>query len=359
MFDETLGRMLSGVPDDMDKRSSSVIYNSLAPAAMEIAGVRSELEINQEQSFFMTANGENLDRCGENLGVSRLRATHAIRNGETRSAAGDLFNAPIGSRFAVPDTNNEITFVLAEYIEVGACLLRCEQAGSIGNEHQGELLPLQIVNGLGGVSITSVYFSGSDQEPDEAYRLRIRNRLKEKPFAGNIAAYRQIMQETANARQTKVFPAWQGGGTVLISALDANNAPFTPAYLADIKNLIDPAEYSGEGVGIAPIGHSVTIVSPTFFDLTVSANLTLDGVTTEQINPAVIAAINLYLQRVTAGWESADSLTIFVSNIVSAIVAVERVVDVTGVLLNGQAGNIVLESTAQRQLIPRLSGVEI
>ena len=61
-----LSRMLERVPDIMDKREGSVIYDALAPAAAELANMYIELDSVLNQTFADTATGRYLDlRCAE------------------------------------------------------------------------------------------------------------------------------------------------------------------------------------------------------------------------------------------------------------------------------------------------------
>lgn len=45
-YEEILERMLERVPDDMDKREGSLIYDALAPAAIELQIMYIELDLS-------------------------------------------------------------------------------------------------------------------------------------------------------------------------------------------------------------------------------------------------------------------------------------------------------------------------
>ena len=60
--------MLDKVPNILDKREGSVIYNALAPAAVELAQKYIELDTFLDLVFVTTSSGEYLDRRAAELG---------------------------------------------------------------------------------------------------------------------------------------------------------------------------------------------------------------------------------------------------------------------------------------------------
>lgn len=61
-FDTILQRMLDRVPTDIDKREGSIIYDALAPAAVELAQMYVELDLNANLRFADTATGDYLTK---------------------------------------------------------------------------------------------------------------------------------------------------------------------------------------------------------------------------------------------------------------------------------------------------------
>ena len=57
-FDSIMQRMLDAVPDTIDKREGSVVYDALAPAAIELQNLYIELDVVLNQTFVDTATGE-------------------------------------------------------------------------------------------------------------------------------------------------------------------------------------------------------------------------------------------------------------------------------------------------------------
>ena len=73
-YEDILQQMLDRVPEGMDKREGSIIYDALAPAAAGLAILYIELDVILNQTFADTATGEYLEkRCAER-GLTRKEA---------------------------------------------------------------------------------------------------------------------------------------------------------------------------------------------------------------------------------------------------------------------------------------------
>lgn len=358
-YDNILRRMLAEIPDNMDKRPSSPIWNGLAPAASELANEYIEIQIYKDQTYVLTAIGSNLDTIGENYSIPRKKATYAERIIQLTDINDNLTNVPIGSRFSVPDSDSSITYVITRYLETGKAVVQCEQAGVIGNEYTGELLPLFSIDTLKEVIIISTETPAQDEEDDDTYRARIIDKLNTKGFAGNIRAYKDMIDEISGASEPKVFPVWNGGGTVKLSVLDSEYNAITPEFQAEIKELIDPEQYTGQGVGMAPIGHQVTIDTPTEVTINIEADVDLDNVTIGQVQEPAEEYLEEYLLSVRKDWVDNEYTNVYIAQIVASILKVSSIKNVSNVEINGEASDINLENTALEQFIPVLGTVTL
>ena len=59
-YESILERMLEKVPDNMDKREGSIIYDALAPAAVELQLMYIELDVILKETFADTASRDYL-----------------------------------------------------------------------------------------------------------------------------------------------------------------------------------------------------------------------------------------------------------------------------------------------------------
>lgn len=346
--------MLGRIPDTFDKRQGSVIYDALAPAAAELAQNYIQLEIWKEQTYLLTAIGINLDNRGGDFSVTRFPATYARRIARMYDQNDQLTNISLGSRFATPSETGGIAYVTVNRLDLGLFVLECEVAGTIGNEYFGDILPLFILNNLGRAEIIDTQIPARDIESDDDYRERILARMNQAAFGGNIADYKRFTKEIDGVGNVKVFPVWNGGGTVLLSAIDASYDPISQQFMDIIKQEIDPTEDTGLGVGIAPIGHTVTITTPEKLAINVSATVTLDNRTIGQIQSQAEANISDYFRTVRADWADHETIDVFAIQVANAILKIDGVINVTGVTLNGSPNDMRLESTAQVQQLPYL-----
>jgi len=357
-FEDILQRLLANVDSSLDKRQGSIIYDALAPAAAELAQCYIALDVFTDQTYLLNATGENLDNRVVDYGLSRREATKAIRVIKTYDTNNDLMAVDIGSRFAVPNDFGGYTYIITEQVTVGEYLAECETAGSVGNEYLGDLLPLVSINNLGVATLTTTYKPGEDEETDDELRDRALLKINQESFSGNKAAYKQFVADIDGVEKSKIFPVWDGGGTVKVSIISSNNTIPSSEFIDAVQELIDPIQNQGEGVGIAPIGHTVTVEAPTRLNINISATLTIEtGYTVEQLQTSIRQQIANYIAEVQDEWEDATELIIYTSKIIAAILGVSQVKNVTNLTINGQATDLTIQFTGSNVQFPILNEV--
>ena len=80
-YEVILQRMLDKVPDNMDKREGSIIYDALAPAAVELQLMYIELDTILKETFADTAQRDYLVRRVAERGIEPYNATYAKLKG--------------------------------------------------------------------------------------------------------------------------------------------------------------------------------------------------------------------------------------------------------------------------------------
>ena len=307
--------------------------------------------------YIKTAKGDNLDKIGEQYSIPRLKATKAQRIAEFIASNDSYVNIPIGNRFSVPSSNATITYTVIKQLTNGHSVIECEQYGTIGNEYTGALLPLFSIDDLKSATIVGTQQPARDKELDEDYSQRIIDHLNSKGFGGNIKDYKDYVESISGTSEPKVYPVWDGGGTVKLSILDSQYNAITQEFQDEIKEIIDPEEYEGQGVGIAPIGHKVTVVTPTEVTINIEADVDLDTVTIGQIQTQVEEYLEEYMYSIRKDWVRNDYTSVYIAQIISSIMKVSGVKNVTNVTLNGEESDINLENTEIEQFIPILGTV--
>jgi len=337
-YEAILQRMLARVPNDIDKRPGSVIYDALAPAAAELAQLYAELDINLNLSFADTASGEYLSRRAAEFGVIRRPATKARRQGVFRGDGDVPVDVPIGSRYGI----DGLIYVAINKVDTGEFVLECETAGTVGNQPFGTLLPIEYIDGLLRAELGPVIVPGEDEENDESLRKRLIESVNEPAFGGNVADYKQKISSIDGVGGVKVFPVWQGGGTVKCTIQAADGSAPSMELVAAVQEAVDPPP-QGKGYGLAPIGHTVTIAGVQPVQINVETTVTLEsGVTVGQIQGPIEEVIDAYLLGLRRAWVNEPQLVVRISQIEAAILTVPGVIDVTGTTLNGSTANVTL-----------------
>ncbi|MEG1632053.1 MAG: baseplate J/gp47 family protein [Hydrogenoanaerobacterium sp.] len=343
-YEELLQLMLAQVPNDMDKRSGSVILAALAPVAAMLAEQQCYLDNVMNAAMPDTARGENLTRKCAELGVVRHKATNAVRKAILTGAP-----VPIGSRFGA----DGIIYEVILKISASEYQVKCQQTGAIGNSYFGALLPIDIISDLESAALGEIIAAGEDEETDSKLRTRFYAAMSCQPFGGNVAQYKAELEKIPGVGTAKVFPTPDGhGGTVQCIITDPQNRPVSSALLAQVQELIDPTP-QGKGYGIAPIGHVATISTVAALTVNIAANLTLkNDYTVESLSPLIDAAIRKYFD----GLAFTESI-VRISRIEAAILNIDGIIDVSGTTLNGTAANLILSSVWNLYQIPTLGSL--
>jgi uncharacterized phage protein gp47/JayE len=319
-YENILKDMLSKVSSDVDKREGSVIFDALAPCAYQLA-----------QTYFMlnnfidlvsgdTAVGEYLDRVVADYGITRKPETYAVRK---IVSSGSI---EVGTRWGLGDTTYKITAKLSTNIYSATC----EQAGNIGNTYSGTLENIDNINGI-TATLTDIITSGEDEESDENLRVRFYTQVQSVSTSGNVYDYRNWALDVPGCGDAKVFPLWNGAGTVKVLVVDEN---------MEVDDDLPVAVYDYIET-VRPIGAIVTIESPTSQTINVTANVTLDGTQRlEDVQSAYTVSLTTYLQETIF-----DIYNVSYAKIGSLLLSTQGVKDYNSLLVNNDAANITIGDT--------------
>ena len=334
-YEEILQRCLDRIPNTFDKRQGSIIYDALAPCCVELAQMYIELSSIYDLVFIDTSVGEALDGLVKQNGLTRKEATKAVRLGE--------FNliVPVGSRFS----DGTYSYTVIENVEgTNNSKLQCETAGSVGNSYYGPLTPISYVENLTKAQLTDIIDLGDDTESDDALRQRYIESVTAPEFGGNISDYQTKVKALQGVGGCKVIPIWNGGGTVKLIITNSLGGVPDSTLIDDVQEAVDPTQ-NQQGLGIAPIGHIVTVVGAEALNISISGTFTLEqGVQPEDIQTSANEIIDNYFTYLSNTWDKEEYLTVRISQIETRLLGVSGVLDIANVQINGQTGNIALES---------------
>lgn len=332
-YDVIMARLLAAVPDTLDKREGSFIWDSLSPAALELAQVYIQMDLMLQYGFAQTTYGQYLDyRAGEH-GLTRKAATKASgqvsitgSNG-TVIAAGSLFATGAGVRFET----------LAETIigEAGSITadIRAVEAGTRGNVPAATITVIPVsIAGVTAVTNESPTTGGTDQETDVALLERLLEKVRTPATSGNVAHYLQWAKSVSGVGDAKVYPTWDGNGTVKVVVIDANKEPASAEIVSDVEDYI--AE-------VRPIGATVTVVAATALDIDVVATLTLaTGAVLADVKAAFEAALDSHLQQIAF-----KQSYVSYAQVGSLLLDAPGVLDYSNLTMNTGTGNVAIGDT--------------
>lgn len=334
-YESILEEMLERVPTTVNKREGSIIYDALAPAAKELAIAYIELDVILRETFADTASREYLVKRAAERGITPYEATHAILQGEFTP---NNLEIPIGARFSC----NELNYVVIEKVSDGKYQVQCESLGVIGNANFGDLIPIDYIQGLETATLSEILIPGEDEEDIEALRSRYFESFDTKAYGGNIKDYIQKTNAIAGVGSTKVTPVWNGGGTVLLTILNSEYNKASNTLIDSVQNEIDPTK-DGTGIGIAPIGHIVTVNTVEEVTVNISANITFDeGYSFQSLKTQIEEAIRYYLLEIRQGWSEQINSIVRLSQIEAMILQIEGVLDIENTKINSEPSNLTL-----------------
>lgn len=339
-FERILQRSLERVGVDVDKREGSLIMNAIAPVSAEHANIYILLDGIISDGYADTANRDYLIRRCRERGIEPHAATNAVLKGKFN------MEIPIGSRFNL----EELNYVAIELIESAEeetvtyyyYQMRCETSGTEGNKYFGELSSIDYIRKDLEGSLVELLIPAEDEEDTEILRNRYLSSFASSPFGGNKQDYKDKTNSLDGVGGTVVIPVWNGGGTVKLIIIDSEYHVASVELVKAVQEAIDP-DPQGTGTGIAPIGHTVTVVSAEAFAVDVSCNITLvEGYQLVTVKTKIKEALEAYFLDMRKAWEN-GGLVVRISQIENRILGVDGVLDVINTTANGSTENLVLE----------------
>lgn len=333
-YEAIIRRMLDRVSDKLDKREGSVIWDTHSPTAIELQILYIELDTILREAYGDTASREFLVlRCKER-GILPEEATHTILKGEFTPANIDV----TGQRFNLGSMN----YIVTEKITDGEYKVKCETTGIIGNQYLGTMIPIEYIAGLETAELTEILIPGEDEEDTEDLRNRYFSSFDEKAFGGNRKDYIVKTNAIAGVGSTKVTPVWNGGGTVKLTILDSTYGTANSVLIQFVQQTIDPTQ-DGEGWGLAPIGHIVTVETADPVDIIVNTTITFaEGYSWSNLQSQIDAAMEAYLLELRETWADNEYLIVRVSQIETRILNIAGIIDIKETKINGVTDNLTL-----------------
>lgn len=323
-FEKVLERNLDRISDEFDKREGSVIYDAIAPMAIEISLLYSYLDFLFKNAFGDTANRYWLIERAKERGIEPYKATNAVIIGRFDAKLN------IGDRFFIDDIYYTVSKLQKEEKGMFFYELICNEKGRVGNLKGGKLTPTRTIRNLNLAEIYKLAILGEDEEGTEDFRQRYFETIKSIAYGGNIDDYRKKVKDIDGVGLVKVIPVWNGGGTVKLIITDSEFKEPTSELISKVQEIIDPIPFHQKGVGIAPIGHYVTVVGAKLKKINITCEILKSrNSNLEEIKREVKSDVEEYFKGQREKWgtyEKVDS-NIYVENDI-------RLAKITSIVLN-------------------------
>lgn len=335
-YEVILQRMMDRVTSEypnLDNREGSILFNALAPAAVELAIMYTELENARSESFVNTATREYaLIGCQQmGMDISVFDASAGVHRGE--------FNVevPIGSRWNCDLYN----FTVTEYIglENSRYVYRmvCESTGSAPNNVTGDLTPItDIPSGLNYAKLVECLIEGENETPDEEVKTAYYEFVNSTATDGNVKQYQRWCEEYEGIGNSKVLPLWNGANTVKVSILSASNRAASQELVSEFQEYLDPNS-KGMGDGVAPIGAIVTVTTATELPINITATVKMKAGYTD--TSPINEALTKHFSEIA--YEKSQVSYMTVGAVILGVTGVESIGNLT---VNGGTADITLTS---------------
>ncbi|EGT4968502.1 baseplate J/gp47 family protein [Clostridioides difficile] len=327
-FSSLNNRTLNNINLPLYKGQGSSLYNIVSPVNLELAQLYIELSYIHKRVFIQDNFNDFLDRRVNEFGVYRKLGTEAI--GEV------TFEGKIGTK--IPNgtiiSHSNLLFVVIKDITIdedSKLNISPIQALEVGIKYNlSANTEFKLIEEITGV--TKIYNEfdlkgGTEIETDEELKERFYKIQKNQATSGNKAHYQSWALEVEGVYNAKVIPRWDGPGTIKILIYGQNNQSVDNEVLQRCTEHIEEEK---------PIGPTVTVVTPSIFDVSISATLTLEsGYDIESIKAMFLDIINSYLIE--------NSREIIYIKIMSLLASIEGVHDIKNLLVNDDVKNIIVD----------------
>lgn len=322
-------RMLDRILSTIDKSEGSLTYDAISPVSVEVAQEYVELDRILALVFAQTSSGEYLEKRAGEFGVLRNQGVNST--GTIRISGTNGTVIPSGTRVQTPGGLAYITLAGATISGgIADINVEAEAIGTLYNVPGGSVtqLPVQII-GVTGVTNQDTMSGGTDIETDEGLLLRLLAKVQTPSTSGNANDYRVWSLAVSGVGDAKVFPIWNGNGTVKVVVLDVNKQPADNSLVTAVSSAIETSR---------PIGATVTVVAAQGVNINFTVTVVKDAAyTLQQVTNNITNKITDYLKSIAF-----KSTYASYAQIGNAIIDSEGVLDYSNLLVNGGTANIAI-----------------
>lgn len=327
-YDVVKNRTLSNINLDIYKGEGSFLSDMVSPVNSELAKFYIELSYLHKKAFIEDNFDDFLDKRINEFGVYRKLGTEATGEVTFEGKVGTVI--PNGTIISY----NELLFVVIKDIVISSKIEQNTspvQALEIGIRYNipasTEFKLQDEINGITKIYNDLAFRGGTEIETDEELKERFYKIQKNQATSGNKAHYEEWALEVEGVYNAKIYPRWDGAGTVKVLIFGVNNQAVDSEVIERCREHIETE---------MPIGATLTVATPSILDISISATIKLEiGYTIDFVKESFLESINSYLINVNK--------EIIYTKVSAILASTEGLHDFSNLLLNNKAENVTFE----------------
>ncbi|ENY8534742.1 baseplate J/gp47 family protein [Clostridioides difficile] len=327
-YDVVKNRTLSNIDLDIYKGEGSFLSDMVSPVNSELAKFYIELSYLHKKAFIEDNFDDFLDKRVNEFGVYRKLGTEATGEVTFEGKVGTVI--PNGTIISY----NELLFVvikdiiISTEVEQNTSPVQALEIGIRYNIPANTEFKLQDeVNGITKIYNDLAFQGGTEIETDEELKERFYKIQKNQATSGNKVHYEEWALEVEGVYNAKIYPRWDGAGTVKVLIFGVNNQAVDSEVIERCREHIETE---------MPIGATLTVATPSILDISISATIKLEiGYTIDFVKESFLESINSYLINVNK--------EIIYTKVSAILASTEGLHDFSNLLLNNKAENITFE----------------
>lgn len=328
-FDEILQSIKQQLAvSNLDTQEGSYTDTLIRAVAMEIAADYFDHDALIPIAFVDETSGIYIDRRCAEYGITRKPGTRATAT--VTFAGSDGTEVPEGT--AVQTADGKVFLTDKPVMIVSGIVDADVTAAEVGSSYNVRADAITTLQNSIGVTVQSSTeaVGGTDMESDEALVQRLYAVWRSPATSGNAAHYEQWALEVDGIGKAKVWPCWNGGGTVKVVILGSSQEPPSPEQVAAVAAHIE---------AVRPICVDVTVEAAETLTVDVAATVVLDGTRSAQgVQEQFRQLLDEYLKSIAF-----VSSAVIYNRIAYMLLSIDGVQDFTALTVNGGETNITLE----------------
>lgn len=329
--EDILKRMLKDT--NTSNTEGTLIYDALSPVSKELKNSYEKLEeiLNKvfPQNAYKTGYSEALEESCLQFGIEKKRGRKASGIATITGISG----TKIPSGFIVRTKSNLQYKTLSDAIITNSIVDVGIEAIKIGTDYNvqaNNIVEMQIqLVGITSIINKEKLNNGIDEETNEQLYNRLLLKMQTPATSGNANNYLLWALEINGIGDARVFPLWNGNGTVKVVVASTDKRAVTQEIINNVKQNIEDNR---------PVGADVSIFSIKEFLTNISVDIQKDtNVKYEEVKESIASNIEKYLKSIALK----ENLVRY-TRIANCVLDAEGVIDYSNLKMNNSTSNIAL-----------------